>query len=117
MVVGRSVVTRLAFVAGALGLSATGAGAQSAPHVNAAVQVTTNPVSARGHAIPVIAVHPRNDRVVALAEAETRSSRCSIHVSTDGGASWSQGASPQPASAPRCVRNTEGPISDARVRP
>ena len=109
--------TRLALVAGALGLSATGAGAQSAPHVNAAVQVTTTPAAVRGHAIPVVAVHPRNERIVAVAEAETRSSRCSIHVSTDGGASWAQGASPQPASAPRCVRNTEGPISDLVFSP
>jgi hypothetical protein len=85
--------------------------------VSAAVQVTTNPVAVRGHAIPVVAVHPKNERIVAIAEAETRTSRCSIHVSTDAGASWAQGTSPQPAAAPRCVRNTEGPISDLVFSP
>ena len=117
LVLRRSALTRLVFAAGAFLLTASGAGAQTAPHVSAAVQVTTNPVAVRGHAIPVVAVHPKNERIVAIAEAETRTSRCSIHVSTDAGASWAQGTSPQPAAAPRCVRNTEGPISDLVFSP
>lgn len=64
-----------------------------------------------------IAVHPNNDRIVVIAEAETRTSRCSVHVSTGAGASWAQGTSPQPAAAPGCVRNTEGPISDLVFSP
>lgn len=84
---------------------------------DAAVQVTTTPSSARGHAIPVIAVDPRNPNVVVIAEGETRTSRCGLHVSTDAGLTWQQGLSPQPANAPRCVRNTEGPIADLTFGP
>lgn len=82
------------------------------PAIDAAVQVTTTPSSVRAHAIPVLAVDPRNSNVIALAEGETRTSRCSLHISTNAGLSWEQVASPQPESAPRCVRNTEGPIAD-----
>lgn len=95
----------------------SGAGAQTAPHVDASVQVTATPVSARAHAIPVIAVDPRDNRVLAIAEGETRSSRCTLHVSTDGGESWSARTSPQPQEEPRCVRNTEGPIADLAFGP
>ena len=81
------------------------------------MQVTTTPMSVRGHAIPVVAVDHTNDRVIAIAEAETRSSRCTVHISTDGGESWREGISPQPSAAPRCVRNTEGPIADLTFGP
>lgn len=87
-------------------------GKSSAPHVNASVQVTTTPSSVRGHAVPVVAVDPRDSNVIALAEGETRTSRCALHISTDAGASWEEVGSPQPKSDPRCVRNTEGPIAD-----
>ncbi len=93
------------------------AGAATEPHVDAAVQVTKTPVAARGHAIPVVAVDPRDSRVIAIAEGEARSSRCMLHVSTDGGASWVEQTSPQPREAPRCVRNTEGPIADLTFGP
>ena len=62
--------------------------------------------------MPVVAVDPRNSRTVVVAEGETRSSRCTLHLSTDRGASWVERQSPQPPEAPRCVRNTEGPIAD-----
>ncbi len=84
---------------------------------DAAVQVTTTPSSARGHAIPVVAVDPRNPDVVVISEGETRTSRCALHVSTDAGLTWQEGVSPQPEDAPRCVRNTEGPIADLAFGP
>ncbi|CAN5720020.1 hypothetical protein BH24ACT2_BH24ACT2_13810 [soil metagenome] len=93
------------------------AAAGAAAKADAAVQVTTTPSSARGHAIPVVAVDPRNSDVVAIAEGETRSSRCGLHVSTDAGLTWQEGANPQPENAPRCVRNTEGPIADLTFGP
>lgn len=85
----------LAMVAG-LPLSASLAGAEtmSFPVVDAAVQVTDDTPAVRGHAGPVLAVHPDDERVIALAEAEARTGRCGLHLSTDAGLTWSEGASP-----------------------
>lgn len=79
--------------------------------------VPCRPPECPGHAIPVVAVDPRNSDVIAIAEGETRSSRYGLHVSTDTGLTWREGANPQPASEPRCVRNTEGPIADLTFGP
>jgi hypothetical protein len=67
--------------------------------------------------MPVVAVDPSDSKVIAIAEGEARTSKCGLHVSTDGGLTWRDGASPQPSSAPRCVRNTEGPIADLAFGP
>jgi len=77
-----------------------------------AVQVTTNPAPVRAHATPAVAVDPGNPAVVAIAEGEARSGRCSLHVSTDAGLRWREATSPQPAEWAICVRNTQGPIAD-----
>ncbi len=92
--------------------SAVEAAAPRQPEVDAAVQVTATPTPFRAHATPVLAVHPGDPAVVAVAAGEARSGRCSVHASTNAGLSWQEATSPQPAEWPICVRNTQGPIAD-----
>ncbi len=46
--------------------------------VDAAVQVTPDPGASRAHTAPVVAVHPKNDRIVALADADALSGKCGV---------------------------------------
>jgi hypothetical protein len=111
---------RLLTVAGAAAIilsTATTTMAQVTPQVDGAVQVTDNPTPFRAHATPVVAVNPEDRQVVAIAEGDSRSGRCGVHVSTDAGLSWRTTTSPQPADWPVCVRNTQGPIADLAFGP
>ncbi|MDQ4068892.1 MAG: glycoside hydrolase [Actinomycetota bacterium] len=74
--------------------------------------MTRNLTPFRAHATPVVAVSPDDPAVLAIAEGEARSGRCSLHVSTNAGLSWHEATSPQPPEWPICVRNTQGPIAD-----
>ncbi|MCA1692783.1 MAG: hypothetical protein LC733_11515, partial [Actinobacteria bacterium] len=65
--------------------NATSAAPLKEPEVDAAVQVTADPSSGRGHAVPVLAVHPDEPQTLALAEGEAYSSRCMVHISRNGG--------------------------------
>lgn len=111
-------MTRYRFLLGGVLLITTlgsaDAGAQSAPSpvVDAAVQVTTSPSPVRAHSGPALAVHPNHRNVVVLAEAEARSGRCGLHVSTNGGLSWNETASPQPAEMPSCIWGNYGRVAD-----
>jgi hypothetical protein len=58
-----------------LGVSLASAETVSFPVVDAAVQVTTDARTVRGHAGPALAVHPDDENIVALAEAEARTGR------------------------------------------
>jgi hypothetical protein len=104
----------LAVFAAVAAVGATGVEAATTlrPEVDAAVQVTPNPTPYRAHATPVVAVSPDDPAVVAVAEGDARSGRCSLHVSTNAGLSWREATSPQPDDWPVCVRNTQGPIAD-----
>lgn len=94
------------------------AGGQSAdaggehPTVDGATQVTQNPVSARGHAVPAVAVHPDNPHVLALVEGEAYDAQCALHVSTDGGLTWTTRPLPQPDGWPECMYANLGPVAD-----
>ncbi len=86
--------------------------------VDAAVQVTPDPGASRAHTAPVIAVDPKNDRIVALAEADALSGRCAVYVSTNAGLSWAATPSPAiPAEWPNCAFIPFGPVVDVAFGP
>jgi hypothetical protein len=86
--------------------------------VDASVQVTPDPGASRAHTAPVVAVHPKNDRIVALAEADALSGRCAVYVSTNAGLSWSATATPTvPAEWPNCAFIPFGPVVDVAFGP
>src|SRR5687768_9193837 len=86
----------------AIGGPSVGAASTVRPEVDGAVQVTANPTPFRAHATPVVAVHPDDPAVVAVASGDARSGRCSLHVSTNAGLSWGEATSPQPPDWPLC---------------
>ena len=64
------------------------------PVVTAAVQVSTNPDPARGHATPLIARNPKTG-VLVIADCEARTKKTvDVYRSFDDGRSWSPGGSP-----------------------
>ncbi len=114
----------LAVVAAALAASAglwppPASGADlAAPAVDASVQVNTDAGASRAHTAPVIAVHPKDDEIVALAEADALSGRCGVYVSTNAGLSWTATAAPQiPAEWPNCAFIPFGPVVDVAFGP
>lgn len=95
-----------------------GARAQEGPpRVDAAVQVTATPDSARAHAAPAVAVHPDRTGVLAVGEADAYSGRCGLHVSTDAGLTWTAREIPAPDGWPSCVQANFGPIVDVAFGP
>lgn len=71
-------------------------GQEAAPRVapGAAVQVTANPMPVRAHSSPQIARNPANGELV-LVESDVRGARtCAVHISGDGGRTWSPGGDP-----------------------
>ncbi|HET7718470.1 MAG TPA: sialidase family protein [Acidimicrobiales bacterium] len=61
------------------------------PVVTGAVQVTDNPSAVRAHITPVIARNPKTGELV-VGEVDGRGTReCVVHLSADGGRSWSLG--------------------------
>jgi hypothetical protein len=83
------------------------------PAVDNAVQVTADPKTGRGHAIPVLAQHPEDRQTLVLAETEAYSSRCSVHVTRDGGLTWSQATQPEtPPDWPGCGFAVTGALAD-----
>src|SRR5215212_4271766 len=86
--------------------------------VDAAVQVTPDPGASRAHTAPVVAVHPKNDRVVALAEADALSGRCAVYVTTNAGLSWSAASAPKvPVEWPNCAFIPFGLVVDVAFGP
>src|SRR5437764_7756238 len=67
------------------------------PSVDGSVQVTTDPSASRAHTVPAVAVDPKHDNIVAIAEADAYSSQCAVHVSTNAGLSWTTVSAPKPA--------------------
>lgn len=69
--------------------TAQGADDGEMPTVTGAVQVTDNPDPARAHSSPQMAVNPDTGRAV-IVETEVRNDLgCVVHVSSDGGRTWS----------------------------
>jgi hypothetical protein len=87
------------------------------PTVDGATQVTENPVSARAHAVPAVAVHPDNPHVLALVEGEAYGAQCALHVSTDAGLTWTTRPLPQPGEWPDCMYANLGPVADVTFAP
>src|SRR5215213_7832609 len=86
--------------------------------VDASVQVTPDPGASRAHTAPVVAVHPKNDRIVAVADADALSGKCGVHVSTNAGLSWAPAAQPAiPAEWPNCAFIPFGPVVDVAFGP
>ena len=102
-------------VGATLGGTTTAGGKEAVgpPSVDAAVQVTGDRGASRAHTAPVVAVDPRNPKVVAVAAADAYSSQCSVHISTNAGLSWSAAARPAlPAEYPNCSFVYFGPVVD-----
>lgn len=120
MAVRRSLLPLMPLAAAALAvvLPAAGAPAQVAPAVDGAVQVTADPAAVRGHATPVVAVHPNDDDVVAVAEGDAYTSVCSVHVSANAGLTWTEAAQPEvPSGWSGCLFAVTGVIADLAFGP
>ena len=97
---------------------AAGSAELEEPEVDAAVQVTADPGAARGHAIPVLAMHPDDPQTLVLAESDAHVSRCMVHVSRNGGLSWSRASQPQtPPDWPGCGFAVTGALADLAFAP
>lgn len=112
------VALALAAAAGGLAVAPGAARAAAPPAVDAAVQVTTDPSAVRGHATPSLAVDPKNRDVLALAEGDAYSNKCSVQISTNAGLSWARAADPQvPPGWPGCLFAVTGEIADVAFGP
>src|SRR5436190_8461146 len=109
----------LAFLAGLLFAPAARADTTYAePIVNSAVQVTSDPGAARGHATPAMAQDPTDPLTLVIAETDANTSRCMVHVSHDGGLSWALATQPPtPADWPGCGFAVTGVIADLAFAP
>ncbi|MFN2608702.1 MAG: hypothetical protein ABR511_12575 [Acidimicrobiales bacterium] len=117
---GPSAVGGGAVAVGLTALLAGGAAAAAAtsPRVDAAVQVTADPGAGRGHATPALAVSPTDPQTLVEADSDAYSSRCGVHVSRDGGLSWSEAAQPTtPPDWPGCGFADTGVIADLAFAP
>jgi hypothetical protein len=92
-------------------------GAAGAAQVDGAVQVTSAANPFRAYASPAVAVDPRDNDVIVVADGEARSSGCAVQFSTNAGLSWTEGASPLPKDVAACVRNTNGPLASLAFSP
>jgi hypothetical protein len=113
----RRVAAGLALVITLLAPPAAVVDAAEVPVTDGAVQVTGDVNPFRAYASPVVAVDPRDERAIVVAYGEARSSGCGVHFSTNGGLSWTAGASPLPKEVAACVRNTNGPVADLAFAP
>ncbi len=85
--------------------------ASSGPQVDASVQVTNDSAASRGHATPVLAVSPKDANVVALTEGDAYTSKCAVHISTNGGLTWRTATQPEiPAPWTGCEFSVTGEI-------
>jgi hypothetical protein len=98
---------------------ALGAGRGRLPvSVDASVQVTTSPAAARADIVPAVAVDPLNRQVLAVGEADALTGRCTVHISTDAGLSWTAANPPTaPSDFPNCAFVPFGPIVDVTFGP
>ncbi len=110
-----------AIVLGALGVAVL-AGAQAAPVtaqdsdapvVEAARQVTPGTSPVRLFNIPDIAVHPDEPNTAVVLAGDARNGGCGLHVTRDGGLSWSVAAETvMPDDLEHCIQRSFGPTTD-----
>jgi hypothetical protein len=68
--------------------------------------------------MPAVAVNPKDERVLAIAEGDAYGGGCSLHVSTDRGLSWSRASTPDiPERWSKCVFQSVGVVADAAFGP
>jgi hypothetical protein len=88
------------------------------PEVDGAVQVTSDTGAARGHVTPALATDPNDTQTLVIAEGDAYSSRCMVHVSRNGGLTWSPATQPQtPPDWPGCGFAVTGVIADLAFAP
>ncbi|MDQ3898220.1 MAG: glycoside hydrolase [Actinomycetota bacterium] len=98
--------------------ASAGAAPLKQPEVDGAVQVTSDLGSGRGHATPVLAMHPDDPQTLVLAEGDAYTSRCMVHVSRNGGLTWSNATQPQtPPDWPGCGFAVTGALADLAFAP
>ncbi|MDP8930920.1 MAG: glycoside hydrolase [Actinomycetota bacterium] len=85
--------------------------------VEAARQVTGYLLPARAFVGPAVAVHPQDERIVAIAAGEAYGSKCGLEVSFDNALSWTSATSPQPDAFEQCVYSQLGPVTDLAFTP
>lgn len=99
-------------------LASAGAAPLRSPVVDAAVQVTADAGAARGHATPALAMHPSDPQTLVVAEGDAFASRCYVHVSHDGGLTWTPATQPQtPPDWPGCGFAVTGVLADLAFAP
>ena len=103
----RSLVLGMAGMAVAAGIGATTVVADTFPHVTANVDITDlNKSPVRDDAIPEVTVDPNNPKHIVVLEGDFRTGSCLIHVSLDGGATFTVAKrSPLPPQFERCTPN------------
>ncbi len=90
------------------------AAAQEVPVVEGARQVTADPDPVRLYPTPTIAVDPSDPLVAAIAVANAGSGGCGVHITRDGGLSWSTtNENLLPEEFDYCVQNINGPYISA----
>ena len=82
------------FAAAAAPAGAQDTGPEAKPVVTAAVQVTTNPNPTRAHSSPQIARNPETGELVIVETDVYGGFGVNVHVSGDGGRTWSPGGDP-----------------------
>ncbi|HET9051474.1 MAG TPA: sialidase family protein [Candidatus Dormibacteraeota bacterium] len=89
------------------GLGTHSVSADTYPHLTANVDVTSaNKAPGRDDAIPEVAVDPNDSHNIAVVEGDFRSGTCLLHVSTDGGATFTTAKlSPAPPQFEHCTPN------------
>ena len=113
-----SLLGALALTLAALAPAPASATTFKAPEVDGAVQVTGDTGAARGHVTPTMAVDPRDPRTLVVAEGDAYSSRCMVHVSRNGGLTWTDATQPQtPPDWPGCGFAVTGVLADLAFAP
>jgi hypothetical protein len=105
----RSIYVGAAVVVGAtMGLpQSAGAVASTVRTVTDAVQVTPDPNPTRTHIDAQIARDPKTGVLVDVEAALRGPRECAVHISTDGGLSWTDGGKPLVAPNTDCTSNSE----------
>jgi hypothetical protein len=94
----------------AAGTPASGQEEREQPTVEAARQVSTGVQPDRLYVSPVMAVHPDDPLTMAVGVGDVRNGGCYVHVSRDGGLSWTTSGSLMPPNLPFCVQRNFGSV-------
>ncbi len=93
--------TFLIAIGAVVGISLSAA-AKSVATVQPNIQVNLDSSPTRTHEAPSLAVSPKDSNTIVLGEVDLQNRKCLTHISTDGGHTWADGASPQNSDYVNC---------------